>query len=208
MHASPHVSTCVGPFTSCPTAWPRCAILPRQEDVHDYVNPGRHARLYTRHNESWIRSCRLVFREDIFSTLVAETWKAYVRPLWFSTTRRDDEHVCQGGEETRGKRCCEKGQRTFCRWCINSVDFACTVSWTRGNWGKKGRTGLARFFFVRHYVTVAWLGVALLVNLSRLLFHCICFFRENHFARTWDFSLFITWISICVNFSSLEQVPL
>lgn len=60
-----------------------------------------------------------------------------------------------GGGETREKTRRGHGEGGgFCRRCINSADFACTVSWTPGIWGKKGRTGLPRFFFVHRLVIV------------------------------------------------------
>ena len=113
------------------------------------------------------------FRKDSFRTLQSRKRekRMYVRLLMiFDDATRRWTRVSRGWRNARQARCCEKGRRTFffCRWCINSADFACTVSWTRRNWDKKGRT---RFLFVRHFVTVACFGVrvALLANLSTTL---------------------------------------
>lgn len=76
---------------------------------------------------------------------------------WFSLRTR----VSRGGTREKTRRGEEGGGR-FCRRCINSADFACTVSWTPGIWGKKGRTGLPRFFFVRR--TLCSVVVCLLIH--------------------------------------------
>lgn len=91
----------------------------------------------------------------------------------------------------RNARKGEQERRLFCRRCINSADFARSVSRTPRIWGKKGRTGLPRFFFVRHLVIVVCSGmhVTLLANLSITL-SCVSLFREN---RTYSY-LFLCFL--------------